>query len=167
MRTIKLLFLLSIVSILGCSKDKTCPQGFEGDNCDEEKTPLLVIIKSITVTKFPQTAANGAGWDFDSGADLTFSIINKTVGGEYVHDKFIQNATVPAKFTDVNYNAGALARYIFRFYDYDLGRTNIIDADDLLGGAEGDIWTKGTKFPKTIPGKSGDLEFVLELEYTF
>ena len=167
MRTIKLLFLLLILSASSCSKDKTCPEGFEGDDCDQEKTPLTVLIKTITVTKFPQTTLSGGGWDITSGADLTFSIINETVGGEYVHDKYIENATIPAVFTNVNFSAGSLARYSFQFYDSDNGRTAIVDADDFLGAAVGNIWKKGTKFPKTIPIKVDGLEFSLEVEYTF
>lgn len=163
-----LLLLLAIIwSASSCQKDKTCAIGFEGDDCDQEKTPTLVTINSITVTKFPQTTASGGGWDITNGADLTFSIVNETVGGEYVHDKLIENATIPAVFTNVNYSAGALARYSFQFYDSDNGRNAIIDPDDFLGAAVGNIWKKGTKFPKTIPIKVSALEFTLDVSYTF
>lgn len=147
----------------------SCPTGYEGSACEKQKTPKAILIKSITVTKFPATTSSGGGWDLTSGPDVyptltlgstalwtaTTYFSNAVQGTNY---KFDLNPYL--RITDLSQNYG------FNAYDYD---NPPLDSDDFMGGVTGKIYSTTNGFPKTMTFSCSACETAFEftVDYEF
>lgn len=89
-------FFISISILLSCKKneqkeiceDIQCSSGrvcennlcvcidrkFTGNDCDEQKEPKSISIKSIELLRFPSRRIDGSNWDFNSSPDFYITI---------------------------------------------------------------------------------------------
>lgn len=174
-------FLMMLPSLPSCNKGEckdvvcynggrcvngecSCEEGYMGPACEEQETPSIIRISRVRVTSFPATD-NGAGWDLTSGADIYVEIYK---GSTLLWDSgaFIQNANPNTNhtwnvsgFVDLN---DANGQYQIFLYDYD-----DFDPDDLIGGYTFVPYDNQNGFPSTLILNSGDVDFELEVEYTF
>jgi hypothetical protein len=67
---------------LACLNDGTCvggacacPEGFEGDDCSIQQTPVSMSVVGINVTKYPTVRTDSSSWDSldNSGPDIFFA----------------------------------------------------------------------------------------------
>lgn len=150
----------------------SCPTGYEGPACEKQKTPTIVI-KSITITKFPATTANGGGWDLTSGADI-YPIMSFGTSKIWISPNYQNNAAVGSyKFTLSPVlkipAANTNETYGFEVWDYDSGLNSSVDSDDFMGGVTGKLYNSTNGFPKTMTFSCSNCEtaFLLELDYEF
>lgn len=137
----KLIYLLLISILLSCSKDKSCPPGFTGSDCNQELTPQYMKLHAVWLNEFPPTD-NGAGWDLLDGPDIYFTL---SYNGNVIYSskdrKYTNAIQGPLLWTiDTNVNFDHPAdEYVLSAYDYD-----DTSADDYMGGI---------KFVPYIPNK--------------
>lgn len=145
----KQLLIISIVLItfFSCKKegDKDCPTGFTGSNCSQQVTPTNILIKSISVTSFPATDANGAGWDLTNGPDIYITI---SQNGNVLYENsanFSQNGAPNVTFNTNFVLPDVDGIYSVSVYDYD-----DFDSDDFMGGIISPIYTSLNGFPSNV-----------------
>lgn len=123
--------------------DCSCPPGYTGPACEQEKTPVKIRVSSITLSSFPATD-NGAGWDLTSGPDVYIEI---TQGTTLVYQSgYVQNLATVQTYNDIVEFSNPQATYSIKVYDYDDGLT----ADDYMGGINFTPYKPGQNFPTTI-----------------
>mgnify|MGYP000908500214 FL=1 len=121
--------------------DCSCPPGYTGTDCGQEKVPVKMRVTNITLNTFPHTDQNGAGWDVFDGPDVYIQIKK---GSTLIYKSgFIEDLA-----TSYTYNANAefsdpQATYTIEVYDYDDGLT----ADDYMGGINFTPYQSGFNFP--------------------
>jgi hypothetical protein len=187
----KLLVLLLVFFLFGCSSDSTtpcvpisclnggtstpdcvcnCPQGYTGTNCETQVTPTLVKITNIRVTKFPDTD-NGNYWDSfpNSDADIYVKILNSSSETIY-NSSTIQNATS----NGVNYYdfvptspiviSNPLSIFVMRIYDFDT-----VGSEEFMDFCVFYPYSSSGGFPttKTFTNPSSTFSFQLTLSYVW
>jgi len=162
-----LVFLLLLcLSVFSCKKEDNgpgnCPNGFTGQNCDEQVTPTNILIKSITVTNFPPTD-NGAGWDLTSGPDVYITI---SQNGNVLYDNssnFVQNASAGVTLNSQFVLPDVTGLYSISVFDHD-----DFD-DDYMGGIIAQVYTSTNGFPSIVQLSCATCKVSLSLSvvYTF
>lgn len=150
-----LFVVLVVLSLLACKKE-------------EALVPTSIRITKITVTNFPPTDANGAGWDLFDGPDIYVQILldNQTI---YKHNQFFEDATPNNNYDFIPNSNINLDRptnqYQIALFDFDDNLTE----DDLLGGITFIPYQPNIGTPATANLKVNgtQIEFTLDLEYTF
>jgi len=161
MKNILLLFLLTML-FFSCKKDPcadtvcenggTCIDGqclceglWKGKYCTEQVTPILITVGSISIVQMPQTDANGAGWDINSGPDVY--VIVKQFGNVLLstENQWIQNATVGSAFLVPFAITDAESPITVELWDYD-----DFDSNDFMGSVQGTIYDNTNGFPSTV-----------------
>lgn len=136
--------------------DCSCPPGYTGPACEQEKAPVKMRISSITLVDFPPTD-NGAGWDLTSGADVYIEI---SLGGVVIYTSgYVQNLTTANVYTDIIEFTSPQATYNIAVWDYDDG----ITAPDFMGGINFTPYQPGQNFPTTrnVQCSGCDVSFTL------
>lgn len=148
----KLFVLLIIISALSCKK--------------EEIVPISIRITRITLTDFPATDANGAGWDVLDGPDIYIEIRldNQTI---YKHNQFYEDATPNNEYdfiptTNINLDRPT-NNYQIGLLDYD----DNISADDPMGVITFQPYQGNTPNIVNLTAPGTEVAFQLELVYTF
>jgi hypothetical protein len=181
MKTLSQILILSLVVMLSqCAKDadpcegKICLNGghcvdgtcqcmahYEGGLCEDQSTPSKIIVTKVTVTKFPATDLNGAGWDVSSGPDIV-----PTINGEYIGDTAFTDATQNQyDFTPITQlELLPLTQYQIHLVDYDSP-----DPDDDMGGYTFKPYKDTNGFPATLElsSTSSQVAFTLSVTYVF
>lgn len=140
-----------------------CPPGFGGADCSQKITPTKIIIKKITVTKFPATDA-GAGWDLTSGPEL-FPILSlgSTIiwnSPTYYEDANPSNvySFTPSPFIEIT---SPSIQYNLSIYDYDSA-----DPNDFMGGILFTPYYEPLGFPsERILDAGAGVAYKLDLTY--
>jgi hypothetical protein len=100
-----------------------CPAGYTGNFCEKQVIPRAIVIHSITVTKFPATKDNGAGWDLTSGPDIYVKVYEGNVNLLWDSPTYFPDAvnTQTYKFTPATpiRLTDATKMYIIELNDYD------------------------------------------------
>lgn len=123
--------------------DCSCPAGYTGPSCEQEKAPVKIRVGSITLTSFPPTD-NGAGWDLTSGPDVFLDI---SLNGTSIYSTgFVQNLEGNYTFQDVVEFTNPQSTYAITVWDYDDGLTD----PDYMGGINFTPYKQGLNFPQSI-----------------
>lgn len=140
-----------------------CATGYIGPNCGTAQVLNKVRIISITVTDFPSTSSNGAGWDLTSGPDIYPKILYNGVE-IYDHPSFHQNANPDNNYTfEINFTLNNMSgEYSIILYDYD-----DFDPDDWMGGYIFTPSEASAGFPPVWNMIQGDVDFGVQVEYIF
>lgn len=140
-----------------------CPPGFGGSDCGTILTPKSIVLKRITLVKWPTTETNGSGWDLFSGPDLFVKLTktgnsNVLLSTDHATDVtpgnsqfWIQNLSL----TEVN------SFYTIQILDWDFP-----DADDIMDNINFKLFN-GTSFPSTISVTNATSIVNLEIAYNF
>lgn len=119
-----------------------------------------VTVESITVKDLPFTNAAGEAWDFGSGPDVYFQVVNSTGGIEqtsgFIND--VGPINLPLTFSNSSFTVTDLSEQ----YAIDL-RDSDNNADDFIGGIEFTFDTDD--YPETTTLETADLQYTLELEW--
>ena len=140
-----------------------CPPAYTGSNCSLEKTPTSITITRITITKWPPTEPNGAGWDFLDGPDLTFTV--EAAGQEiYTTNMFQEDAVQGQQYffntlIELDNPSGA---HEITILDYDDGFS-----PDYMGSIVFNPYINGEKFPVEKTLDNGAVAFRLQMSYSF
>lgn len=181
----KIIALLALCLVLGCSKEKdsdpctgvvcanggTCINGicncaglWTGDDCTDQRLPLLLTIKGILLNEFPATDAGGSGWDLTNGPDVY--VVVKQNGNVIATTKssWVQNATSSA-FWNIQFSTNqALTDVVLEVWDYD-----DFDSDDFMGAITGRLYSETGGYPDyafgsctgcTIKVRFGPIEYL-------
>jgi len=182
-RTLILALMASIISLVGCKKDKdapkpnntssppqtsTCDEGYTGANCQTQITPSKIRITKITVTKFPQYD-NGSPWDnIDIGDSRPELFVEFLIGSTSLFSTgYYQDANYNQSydFTGSSYLPfdiiSPTSSYTIRAWDYDTG------ANDYIGGFIFTPYHSTNGFPSIIYVSSSTLEFKIYVSYYF
>ena len=133
----KVIYAFLIVSLgIGCGKDdKDCPDGFAGEDCNQELTPDRVDLKSISVT------VTSTGWDVfptASPPDIYF-VVESSGGMELLRTTICTNSTTCTWTGTLSF--GPNETCVVRIFDED-------DlADELIGSYTLDLYVNGEGFP--------------------
>lgn len=152
----------------GCN----CPQGFTGNNCGTQITPIQVKITKIRVTKFPDAKPNGSWWDVlpNSDADIYLTVQNNTLSTIWSSPTYFQDAT---GLGTVNYDfvpstpitiSNVTSGHIMNIYDYDT-----VGSDELIDFIAFNPYSTNGGFPatKTFTNSTGTFSFTLTLSYVW
>jgi len=140
-----------------------CTQGYTGNTCNQQKTPDVITVSEIIVTKFPSTRDDGGGWDPSSGPDI-FPVISRNSQTVWQTSKYYDNASSQntysfspnIQFTEPN------QQYQVDLYDYDN------TGSDLMGGVISVPYSSDNGFPSTIVyDAGGSVAFELEVSYSW
>lgn len=192
----KIALLCVVILMFGCSKDSptsnvvnctpipclnggtstpncgcSCPQGYTGNNCGTQITPLQVLITKIRVTKFPDTNT-GNWWDTfpNSDADIYVTIQNSSSTTLYNSPTYFLDATsngvnyydfvpsTPIVFSNVT------SGYLMNIYDFDT-----VGSDQLMDFSTFYLYNSLGGFPtsKTYTNSTGTFSFTLTLSYVW
>jgi hypothetical protein len=147
-----------------------CPVNYTGPTCSDQKTPSVIRLTAITVTKFPGSN-NGASWDpvsntfpdiFPVITDNNNDIILLNLINDWIENADPSNSytfNLPAngfEFPNVN------ANYNILLYDYD-GTSDL----DFMGGINGSIYNNNGGFPNSLNFSTNDFSFELQLNYVW
>lgn len=189
----KLLVLLLVFFLFGCSSDSTtpcvpisclnggtstadcgcdCPQGYSGTNCSTVVQPSKVIITKVVVKSFPNTNSQSFLWDVTNDADIYIKI-NSGATVIYNHPSFFSNALGGSNLNyqfSLNPNlqiTNVNSPLIFSLWDYDIGDIPS-NADDNMASAAF-LPFNGTSFPSvvTVTDPTSPTTFELTLEYVW
>lgn len=142
--------------------DCNCPVQWTGPDCSQQKTPTNLILNSITVSSFPPTDANGAGWDLTSGPDVYITI---SLNNQVLHTSgYVVNASQGVGFQTNFILPDVTGIYTIRAYDYD-----DFDADDSMGGIQTSLYSSTNGFPNTLNIDCGScvVSFSVPVSYTW
>ena len=112
-----------------------CPTGYTGIDCSVLLTPISMTITKVTITDYPPTKSNGAGWDLTSGPDCFITINSGTSANQ---NDFVSGFTYTnATGADMDYNTGFPIIIPSLSSDWSIAvwdNDNSPDPDDLVGG---------------------------------
>lgn len=167
MKTFRLLFLLSIYSIifLTACNNKQCDSHYIGEDCDEEIPPSIITITDLLVTKYPTQDINGNSWDLLSDPDVYINISDFSGNFSVNTDGYFEDVdSQTISFADVNMTILApLASYKLNIYDYDS-----LDNDDLIGQiSRFELYIPGEDFPNRIILENASIRVILSLSYSW
>lgn len=143
-----------------------CADGYEGFECEDQKTPRKMFITDVLVTRFP-ALDNGSGWDLQDGPDI---FIQFGKGGDLLYEAsaFYENADPNEEFSFSAISIeieDATDSHIIQVMDYDHGQSD----DDWMGGIEFTPYFSNTNgFPTTLElDAGGTVAFTLTLNYVW
>lgn len=162
-----LMTLAGSMFLFSCSK-KACDLGFTGDKCDIQETPNSITVNSAELTDYPDTKADGSGWDDASGPDIYFKLLQNDV---VIYSSDIKTDVSPGSV--LTFTAGLPVNvsnvddsFTIQFYDDD--STLGIGFEDLMGAFPIDLYTSDNGFPEDIILAGGDdFDFTLHVDYNF
>jgi hypothetical protein len=185
MKRIIPLMLIASITLFTCSKDEDpceaitclnggecanglckCSERYKGPDCSQQVTPSKIKITKITVTGFPATESNGAGWDLTDGADIfPFLFVGNTV----IYDSPVlqpnANPSIDYDFTPTSpIEINPTTTYTLSLYDYD-----DTSADDFMGGVVFTPYESSNGFPEVLDlaPVGGSVTFKLHISYIF
>lgn len=145
-----------------------CDEGYTGADCSQQVKPASISITRVDVLQFPATNSNGGGWDNGDGADIYIEITT-SAGTElysYPVASRVENADPNSTHVfDVDPDLKITSvsdRYQVHLYDYDSW-----DADDHVGGVEGNIYGNQNGFPASDIWEAGGKRFKVYYSYTW
>lgn len=142
-----------------------CTQGYTGTYCQTQLRPSAMIIKTITITKFPTTTSAGSSWDIPASLPDIYPEIHLGSSYLWVSSKYVSNATGSSTF-DCNYRITDLSQtYGFGVWDFDGGTS--IDPDDHMGGLSTVLYSVTGGFPKTITLQCATCAVALTLNVSY
>jgi len=132
--------------------------------------PTKLQMNKLTVTSFPSTEENGAGWDINNGPDIMFKITDEN-STNYFESSYYEDVTVasvplvftnglPLTFTVLDFD------YIIQILDYDG-----LSANDWMGAyyfnPANSMPTDGSTYPTTLNFSSSETEvsFTIDVEW--
>lgn len=172
---LKAAVLTAVLSITGCSSDDsspTCPNGYQGPNCDAKITPSKIKINKVVIRSFPIITNDLKNWDNGedtSGSlpDIFFILSNlpqvlKT--SDFVIDAEIGSDPTYVMSPPVEIN-NVLSEYQFGLYDYDGG--SIADSQNMAVGTVKFYNPDALTFPEiyTVSGQGLIVDFHLTYEW--
>ena len=128
-------------------------------------SPSNINIKKLKLVSYPQTEPSGTGWDFTSGPDIYWKLMNEDYSTTYfiseVYNDVVFN-DLPLIYTeDLPYGIEGLDKiYTILFFDDDF------DEDDYMDGYYFDLSGVNT-YPSvlTFSDSNSDLEFDLYVQW--
>lgn len=167
----KIMILTTFASSLflfSCTKENACDLGFIGDKCDEQQTPASITINSAELVDYPDTKADGSGWDDSSGPDIYFKLLQN---GAVIFTSDLKTDVSPGSV--LTFTAGLPVNvsnvddsFTIEFYDDDsaLG----IGFQDLMGAFPITLYSSDNGFPEDIILAGGnDFDFTMHVDYNF
>ena len=154
--------------LFSCTKKEACQLGFLGDNCDIQETPASITINSAELLDYPDTKADGSGWDDASGPDIYFKLLQN---GAVIYTSDIKTDVAPGSAltftTGLPVNVSNVDdSFTIEFYDDDsaLG----IGFQDLMGAFPINLYTSDNGFPEEIILSGGtSFDFTMHVDYNF
>ena len=144
----KVFYCLMPLSImfLQCGKDRVCPDGYKGSNCDQEIKPTRILLDAIEFTYWPQGQSNGSNWDSGTGAtsnpDLYFEIYNgiNNIYFSQVHNNVVAGVSMVKEIPFISLESNTV--YSLLVFDDDG-----INGLQLMGYVDLPKWLEGNNFP--------------------
>jgi len=130
---------------LQCGKDRVCPDGYTGSNCDKEVKPKRILLDVIEFSSWPQFKNGGSKWDTGTGAssnpDLYFEIYN---GANNIYfSQIYNNVTFGETVKDIPFiSLESNTLYSLLVFDDDG-----INGLELMGSVDLPKWLEGDDFP--------------------
>lgn len=172
--------ILSLVNI-SCSKDPcddvscvrgscsngacVCPEGYEGSDCSKQVTPKKVLLTYYEVQSFPVTKDNGAGWDSNSGPDITVKIEkgNAIVWESSYYTEDASASQIHFENLDTEFNfEDPQEQYAISIYDIDAF------SNEFMTGIYFYPYSSTGGFPETVTLDAGaGFKIVISLKYIF
>jgi hypothetical protein len=134
----KVIYAFLILSLgIGCVKDdKDCPDGFAGEDCNQELTPERVDLKSISVT------VTSTGWDvFPTASPPDIFFIVESAGGTELLETTICTNSNTCTWTGT-LSFGPSETCVVKIYDSD-----DLGIKELIGSYTLDLYSNGAGFP--------------------
>ena len=180
MRSATIIAVLSLFTFISCQNpcantvcrndgicingDCNCAPGFLGAECGTEDIPTKMLLKEVTISRFPTSRSRNDDWDTNSGADLYFVLLK---GDEVI---YTANTVFEGAETGTLYPFEAInadiefpeSRYLIRWYDSDAP-----DDDELIGEIEFIPYEEGKAFPRNLSIESGGIEMGMRVSYEF
>lgn len=146
-----------------------CPTGYGGSDCSTALTPTSMIITKVTITDYPPTQPNGAGWDLTTGPDC-FITINS--GRTATQNDFVSGFTYPdAAGADMDYNTGfpisipsLNSDWVIAIWDKDNPSPS---ADDKMGGVYFQPIDFSNGFPSSFQVSNASITAIFYVSWVF
>lgn len=159
------LLIVLLLAAFSCKKEvPDCPEGYTGDNCEEEIQPKSFVITKIYLTAWPLTDDFGTSWDFGSNPDLYVTLSKDLSAPPNYTSPVFQEAELG--FTQ-SWNTSFEFLYneavFVQVWDDDGGFTE----DDFVGVVFQPYWMYGEGFPILQTHTSGNITINYWVEYRF
>lgn len=152
------LFLFLFVALISCGSEEdacltlaclnngtcvggacACPEGYEGDDCSIEQTPISMSIIGINITRYPTVRPDSTSWDSLNGPDLFFAF-HEGAGSSYDPSiDFVSSTMVDANGQALEINAtppyivtNLASNWSLDLWDEDMGADEYITGIPLL-----------------------------------
>lgn len=166
-----LLMSVLLMTVSSCSKNDSCPNGFTGSNCSQQKNPVQIQVTKVTVTNFPSTRLDGTDWNLTESAG--HADIYPTIADSSGNVVFTFRSVYLSNASNANNNIFTLSTPIIlsnplSSYTFTLFNWNSVAADDNMGSITKIIYNSSNNFPTTINLDNGaGLTFQLTVQYVY
>lgn len=144
-----------------------CPSGYTGTDCSVPLTPTSMTIRRVTVTKYPTTKSNGAGWDLSTGPDcfITLNVGTSSNQNDFVSGFTYNNTTSQT----LEYNTGFPINLTGLNSDFSLGLwdEDSPDPDDFMDGVSFTPINYTSGFPNSFTLDVGSFAARLDVTWNF
>lgn len=142
-----------------------CPEQFTGPNCQDQVTPYKIMLRSVTVTRFP-AYNDDAQWDAADGPDIYFRLYDEQ--GPLTQPLMLIENAAPNSMHVFNMNSIDLFNvedlYTIKLLDYE----GVGEGSQEMGSIQFPLYEDENGFPKMITiDDGGPLAFTLEVEYFY
>lgn len=137
-------------NVIDCTCE--CPVNYEGVFCENDVPPTSMLLKSITITEWPQTDGSGNEWDENSGPDIYLNFESDRV------TEIIQNQSLGANIT-FTFDPPLERSFFDVFLLVDEDSENGT-ADQVIGGFSVTPWLSGNDHATNneFSGSNGDIK---------
>jgi len=147
--------------------DCSCKSGFSGNECQNEKTPIKIIVNKIDVLQMPPIPPSGGGWDASNGPDIY--LVFKQGSSILLDSDYVLDADVNSGYSWTLSPSIEITSPTSQC-EIDLRDYDSTSANDFMGGYYFTPWDmlKGNKFPSTLTIEgTPNLKFKLYVSYVF
>lgn len=156
----------------GCKKEKECPTGYEGENCDVEIKPKSILVLSVKLTKFPAQTPDGMNWDENVNPEFVnpdiflgiladSSVVWTSATYQDVAPGSTRSYTVPLPGLELDPDQ----TYTVVALDLDGAGTAL--ENDYIGGVIGKFYQPGAGFPGVQKLECSNCEVNFEVEVIY
>lgn len=167
--------LAALVLLAACSKENSCPEGYTGDNCDQEIKPKGITLLSLHLIRTSAQTPDSMDWDENVLPQFkypdVFLVVRSDTGIVWVssyrfddvtpNDDKVFNIPLPGLDLDPD------QVYYVDAFDYDGAGT--AQENDFMGGVSGKFYQPGAGFPTTqaLDCSNCDIAYEATVAYRF
>lgn len=158
----------ALLLLAACGKEPSCPEGYTGDNCDQEIKPKGVTLLSLHLTRTSAQTPDSTDWDENVLPQFKYPDVFLVVRSD---SEVLWTSSY--YFDDVQPGDDKVFNIPLPGIDLDPDQTYYVDAfdrdgagtaqeNDFMGGVSGKFYQPGAGFPTTLTLDCSNCEIAYE-----